>query len=140
MSNLEAELRRQKLAGAGLDLDEISFALIEESSQSAGLSKPSFRALLSLFGDDEVLTSKKFHSLTTALWTDPETLTNDQYATLAEKMIVSDFSRIAEMNAYSLCDMVANVFPEHQAREILNCLSRQSALRAAATFSMCELK
>ena len=121
-------------------MDQLAFALIEETCQGDGLSDISFNNLVKLFFNSEILASESLHDLTTALWTDTETLTEAQYFELGNKIEHAYFEKISRANTYSICDMVASAWPKLRALEILKTLSKQELLAEAANYSISTLE
>ncbi|MBW4709000.1 hypothetical protein KX928_14515 [Roseobacter sp. YSTF-M11] len=136
---LSVELKRQKELD-GLDLLSLSKVLISEACSGEGISESSFLALVQLFTIDEVLRSDQFHSITSAIWTDRETLSQDQSVRFADFLRSSQLKTISSGNAFSLCDMIANYYPEENARELLAALSKRADLHHAAEYSLSTLK
>lgn len=124
---LSLEFEYQKNVGS-FDINKLALALIEEASGSEEISEDSFRVLLQLFRNADVLKSDDFHSLTTAIWTEPETLSKEQLVKLGKELKSIDFSQISKGNAYSLCDMIGYAFAQADATEILDALVTQLSL------------
>ena len=128
----------QNLAGA-LNIDELSFALIRESSSGHGISDSSFKDLLTVFGMQSVQRSDDFHSLTTAVWTDKDVFTKNQLEKIFSTLALSDFSGIDGDNSYSLYDMISNLFEIEQALDLLSKLRKHSCLVDASNYATDQL-
>ncbi len=123
----------------GFDLDDLSFALIQEGSAGQGVSEESFRDLLTLFEMPAVLRASDFHSLTTAVWTDRDVFSAKQLKDMERKLAELDFSEVESENSYSLCDMVVNVLEPVRARRLLIEIGAQAALKDATEYCLRQI-
>ena len=131
---------RQQVATGLVNVDDLSFLWIEESSQDGGITSDSLSSLIDLFKLPFFQKQANIHSMTTAVWTDTSVFSDEQLLELKSELIRIDFSKLEFENSYSLCDMVCNLYPPNSAKEILTALATQNSVAEAAAYSISQIK